>query len=100
MGTVGRLAAGLSDDLITRAADVVLKEGGKLIVVPRETPLSVLHLENLAKLARLGVVVMPAMPSFYHRPQTVEELVDTVVLRVLDHLGIEVEQRRWGGGGS
>jgi 4-hydroxy-3-polyprenylbenzoate decarboxylase len=100
MGTVGRLAAGLSDDLITRAADVVLKEGGKLIVVPRETPLSVLHLENLAKLARLGVVVMPAMPSFYHRPQTVEELVDTVVLRVLDHLGIEVEQRRWGGGGG
>jgi 4-hydroxy-3-polyprenylbenzoate decarboxylase len=79
---------------------VVLKEGGKLIVVPRETPLSVLHLENLAKLARLGVVVMPAMPSFYHRPQTVEELVDTVVLRVLDHLGIEVEQRRWGEGGS
>ncbi len=96
MGTVGRLAAGLSDDLITRAADVVLKEGGKLIVVPRETPLSALHLENLLRLARLGVVVMPAMPSYYHRPQTVEALVDTVVFRVLDHLGIKVKQRRWG----
>ncbi len=96
MGTVGRLAAGLSDDLITRAADVVLKEGGKLIVVPRETPLSALHLENLLRLARLGVVVLPAMPSYYHRPQSIEALADTVVFRVLDHLGIEVKQRRWG----
>jgi 4-hydroxy-3-polyprenylbenzoate decarboxylase len=65
-------------------------------MVPRETPLSALHLENLGKLARLGVVVLPAMPSFYHRPQTVEALVDTVVFRVLDHLGIAVAQRRWG----
>jgi 4-hydroxy-3-polyprenylbenzoate decarboxylase len=96
MGTVGRLSAGLSDDLITRAADVMLKEGGQLIIVPRETPLSALHLENLLKLAHLGVVVLPAMPSFYHRPQTVEAVVDTVVFRVLDHLGIAVAQRRWG----
>ncbi len=96
MGTVGRLAAGLSDDLITRAADVVLKEGGKLIIVPRETPLSTLHLENLLRLAKLGVVILPAMPSYYHRPQTVEAAVDTVVLRVLDHLGIAVKQQRWG----
>jgi len=96
MGTVGRLAAGLSDDLITRAADVVLKEGGKLIIVPRETPLSALHLKNLLRLAQLGVIVLPAMPSYYHRPQTVEAVADTVVFRVLDHLGIEVKQRRWG----
>lgn len=96
MGMVGRLAAGLSDDLITRAADVVLKEGGQLILVPRETPLHVQHLENLLKLAKLGVRILPAMPSFYHHPSSIEALVDTVVYRVLDHLGLEVPQRRWG----
>ncbi len=96
MGTVGRLAAGLSDDLITRAADVVLKEGGDLLLVPRETPLHVLHLENLLKLAKVGVRILPAMPSFYHHPTSIEALADTVVYRVLDHLGLEVSQQRWG----
>ncbi|GIV23939.1 MAG: UbiX family flavin prenyltransferase [Bacteroidia bacterium] len=96
MGTVGRLAAGVSDDLITRAADVMLKERRKLILVPRETPLHAGHLERLLYLARLGALIVPAMPSFYSRPVSVEALVDTVVLRVLDLLGIPVEAPRWG----
>jgi 4-hydroxy-3-polyprenylbenzoate decarboxylase len=97
MGTVARIAHGISDTLLTRAADVMLKERRPLIVVPRETPLGLVHLENLAALARAGAVVLPAMPSFYGRASTVEDLVDSVVGRVLDHLGISHDLlRRWG----
>jgi flavin prenyltransferase len=97
MGTAARIAHGVSDSLLTRAADVMLKERRTLVVVPRETPLSVIHLENLTTLARAGAVVLPAMPSFYSRPDSVPALVDTVVGRILDHLGVEASfVRRWG----
>jgi 4-hydroxy-3-polyprenylbenzoate decarboxylase len=97
MGTAARIAHGISDTLLTRAADVMLKERRKLIVVPRETPLSVIHLENLATLARAGTVVLPAMPSFYSKPRSLDEMVDTVIARVLDHLGLDHRlARRWG----
>lgn len=89
MGTVGRIASGVSDDLITRAADVCLKEGRKLILVTREMPYSLIHLENLTTLARAGATVMPASPAFYHNPEKVADLVDFVVDRILRHLGIE-----------
>jgi len=99
MGTVARVAHGISDTLLTRAADVMLKERRKLVVVPRETPLSVIHLENLTALARAGAVVLPAMPSFYARPATIDEALDTVVARVLDHLGLDNDLvPRWGEG--
>jgi len=88
-GALAAIATGTSDNLIERAADVAIKEGRKLILVPREMPLSAIHLENMLKLARLGVVMMAANPGFYHRPQRVEDLVDFVVARILDHLGIE-----------
>ncbi len=88
MGTLAAIAGGLSDNLIERAADVMLKEQRKLVLVPREAPFSAIHLENMLKLARLGAVILPANPGFYHRPQTVEDLVDFVVARILDHLGI------------
>lgn len=98
MGTLAAVAAGLSDSLIERAADVTLKEGRKLILVPRETPFSALHLENMLKLSRAGAVILPANPGFYHHPKTVEQLVDFVVARVLDHLAIEHGlMQRWGG---
>jgi len=87
-GTVAAIAHGTSDNLIERAADVTLKERRQLVLVPRETPLSVIHLENLTRLARMGVTVLPANPGFYHRPERVEDLVDFVVARVLDHLGV------------
>jgi 4-hydroxy-3-polyprenylbenzoate decarboxylase len=91
------IAAGASDNLIERAADVALKEQRKLILVVREMPLSPIHLENMLKLARLGVLVMPASPGFYHRPKQVEDLVDFVVARVLDHLSVEHRLvGRWG----
>ena len=97
MGTLAAIAAGLADKLIGRAADVVIKEGRKLILVPRETPFSAIHLENMLKLARLGVVILPANPGFYHRPQTVAQLVDFVVARILDQLGISHQLlARWG----
>lgn len=96
MGTVGRIAAGISDDLITRAADVMLKERRRLLLVPRETPLHTGHLEHLLRLSQLGAIVVPAMPSFYSRPSDLTALVDTVVLRVLDLLGLPVEYKRWG----
>jgi 4-hydroxy-3-polyprenylbenzoate decarboxylase len=97
MGTAARIAHGISDTLLTRAADVILKERRTLVVVPRETPLGLVHLENLTQLARLGAVVLPAMPSFYSRPATLGEALDTVVGRVLDHLGLEHGLvRRWG----
>ncbi len=88
MGTLARIAHGFSSNLVERAADVALKEGRPLVVVPRETPLSVLHLQNLLELARLGAIVLPAMPGFYHRPQTVAALVDFVVGKILDRLGV------------
>lgn len=87
-GALAAIAAGTSDNLIERAADVAIKEGRKLILVPREMPLSPIHLENMLKLARLGVVMMPANPGFYHHPQRVADLVDFVVARILDHLGV------------
>ncbi|MBI3909380.1 MAG: UbiX family flavin prenyltransferase [Armatimonadetes bacterium] len=97
MGTVGRLAAGASDDLIHRAADVMLKERRRLILVPRETPLSLVHLRNLLAVTEAGAVVLPASPGFYHRPQTVEDLIDFVVSRILDHLGVrDPAAKRWG----
>ena len=96
-GTLASVAAGLSDNLIERAADVMLKEGRKLILVPRETPFSVLHLENMLQLARAGAVVLPANPGFYHHPKGIEDLVDFIVARILDHIGIAHDLvRRWG----
>ena len=97
MGTLGRIAHGSSQDLLLRAADVVLKEKRKLVLVPRETPLNLVHLKNLELLLLAGATILPANPSFYSRPQTVEAVADTVVARVLDHLGIEHELGvRWG----
>lgn len=88
MGTLGRIAHGYSEDVLLRAADVVLKERCKLILVPRETPLNLIHVKNFELLLQAGASILPANPSFYTRPQTVEAVVDTVVARVLDHLGI------------
>ena len=97
MGTLAAIAHGLSDNLIERAADVMLKENKKLILVPRETPFSALHLENMLTLARMNAVILPANPGFYHRPQSVEAVVDFIVARVLDQLGIRHElMARWG----
>jgi len=88
MGTLGAIAGGLADNLIERAADVMLKERRPLVLVPRETPLSAIHLENMLKLARAGAVILPPAPGFYTRPQSIDDLVDFVVARVLDHLGV------------
>lgn len=88
MGSLSSIAVGASKNLIERAADVVIKEGGKLILVPRETPLSAIHLENMLKLARLGVVVLPANPGFYHNPVGIDSLVDFVVARILDQMQV------------
>jgi 4-hydroxy-3-polyprenylbenzoate decarboxylase len=88
MGTLGRIAHGYSEDLLLRAADVVLKEGKKLILVPRETPLNLIHVKNFELLLQAGAIILPANPSFYARPQSVQQVVDTVVARVLDHLGV------------
>ena len=97
MGTLAAIAQGLADNLIERAADVVLKEGRKLILVPRETPLSAIHLENMLRLARAGAVILPPSPGFYHRPQTVAEVVEFVVARVLDQLAVpHTLMQRWG----
>ena len=95
MGTLGRIAHCVSDDLIVRAADVTLKERRKLILVTREMPLTLIHLRNMQTAVEAGALVMHACPHFYHKPQTVEEIVDTVVDRVLDHLEIETDTRRW-----
>jgi len=98
MGTVAAVAHGTSRSLIERAADVVLKERRKLILVPRETPLSLVHLRNLTLATEAGAVVLPAMPGFYHKPAKVQDLVDFVVQRVLDQLGVDVSLvKRWGG---
>ncbi|EGR2391872.1 UbiX family flavin prenyltransferase [Vibrio cholerae] len=96
-GSVAAIAHGMSDNLIERAADVVLKERGQLLLVVRETPFSTLHLENMLKLSHMGVTIMPAAPGFYHQPQSIDELVDFMVARILDHLGIEQALvPRWG----
>ena len=96
MKTAGAIAHGVTDDLLTRAADVTLKEGRRLLLVPRETPMHEIHLENLLRLARAGGVVMPAAPGFYHRPETLDDLVNMMVGKILDRLGIEAELfTRW-----
>jgi 4-hydroxy-3-polyprenylbenzoate decarboxylase len=96
-GTLSAIAQGASNNLIERAADVAIKEGRKLIVVPRETPVSAIHLENMLKLARLGVTVLPASPGFYTEPKSIDDLVDFVVARILDQLGIEQSlSPKWG----
>jgi len=96
-GTLAAIANGQSDNLLERAADVMLKEQRKLILVHRETPVSAIHLEHMLKLSRLGVTIMPANPGFYHQPQTVQDLVDFVVARILDHLEVEHKlTKRWG----
>jgi 4-hydroxy-3-polyprenylbenzoate decarboxylase len=98
MGTVAAVAHGTSRSLIERAADVVLKEHRTLVLVPRETPLSLLHLRNLTVATEAGAIVLPAMPGFYHKPQKVADLVDFVVQRVLDHLGLDIALvKRWEG---
>ncbi|MEE9320291.1 MAG: flavin prenyltransferase UbiX [Granulosicoccus sp.] len=96
-GTLASIAAGTCNSLLERAADVVIKEGRQLIVMPREMPFSVIHLENMLRLARAGVVIMPPNPAFYNKPQSIEDLVDFVIARVLDQLGIEqILTPRWG----
>jgi 4-hydroxy-3-polyprenylbenzoate decarboxylase len=98
MGTLAAVACGLADNLIERAADVMLKEQRPLILVPRETPFSAIHLENMLRLSRAGAVILPANPGFYHHPTRLEDLVDFIVARVLDLLRVEHQLiRRWGG---
>jgi flavin prenyltransferase len=97
MGTLAAIAGGLADNLIERAADVMLKEHRQLVLVPRETPLSAIHLENMLRLSRAGAVILPANPGFYHRPAKVQELIDFVVARVLDQLSVPHQLiARWG----
>ncbi len=100
MGTLGRIAAGTSDNLLVRSADVCLKERRPLVIVPREMPYNLIHLENMERVTRAGTVVIPASPQFYSKPATIEDLVDTVVAKVLKHLGIPQERleeivKRW-----
>lgn len=96
MGTIGRIANGISDDLITRTADVMLKERRNLVVVPRETPYNLIHLKNMTLLTEMGAIVVPATPSFYKKPTSIEDLVDSVVDRVLSVAKIKKEQDSWG----
>lgn len=95
MGTLGRIAAGVSDDLITRAADVILKERRKLICVIRDTPINLIHIRNMLTVTEAGGIILPASPSFYSRPQNFEELADTVVTRIIDLIGLELNTFRW-----
>jgi len=101
MGTMASIANGVTRDLLHRAADVTLKENRTLVIVPRETPLNAIHLENMLKLSRIGVRVVPAMPSFYHRPQTILDLVDHIVFRVMDQFGLPHSKKTvWMGSAS
>ena len=100
MGVLGRIAHGTSDDLITRAADVILKEKRKLIVVPRETPYNLIHIKNMELVTLAGGIICPATPSFYSKPKSLQELAETVIDRVLDLAGIKVNIRRWGSKGN
>jgi 4-hydroxy-3-polyprenylbenzoate decarboxylase len=96
-GTLAAISQGMSDNLIERAADVVIKERGQLILVPRETPFSTIHLQNMLTLSQMGVTIMPAAPGFYHQPQSINDLIDFMVGRMLDHLGIDQKiMPRWG----
>jgi 4-hydroxy-3-polyprenylbenzoate decarboxylase len=97
MGTIAAISQGTSRSLVERAADVVLKERRRLVVVPRETPYSDIHLENMLRLTRAGAVVMPASPGFYHRPDRIEQLIDFVVGRILDHVDVPNDMPRWTG---
>ena len=96
MGTLGRIASGVSDDLVTRAADVILKERRKLILMVRETPYNLIHIKNMETVTLAGGIICPATPSFYSRPQTIEEVAATVVDRILDIAGLEQHSYRWG----
>ena len=96
MGTLGRIAAGISNDLISRAADVVLKERRKLICVVRDTPYNLIHLRNMETITLAGGIICPATPSFYSKPKTIDEVASTVVDRVLDLAGIKIDTYRWG----
>jgi len=101
MGALAAIANGMSENLLERAADVMIKECRKLVLVPREAPFSAIHLENMLKLARLGVVILPPNPAFYHHPQTIADIVDFVVARILDQLGVPHSlMTRWGDAGS
>lgn len=97
MGTLGRIASGVSEDLIGRAADVVLKERGRLIIVPRETPYNLIHLNNMKTLTEAGAIICPASPSFYSHPRNLEEVAYTVVDRILSLAGFEFEKYKWSG---
>jgi 4-hydroxy-3-polyprenylbenzoate decarboxylase len=97
MGTLGRIASGVSDDLISRAADVILKERRKLILVARDTPLNLIHIRNMQTITEAGGIICPAIPSYYSKPKTIEELAMTVVNRVIDLIGLENESYRWEG---
>jgi len=98
MGTLGRIAGGISDDLITRAADVILKERRKLILVARDTPLNLIHIRNMETVTEAGGIICPAIPSYYSKPKTIEDLAMTVVNRVIDLIGLEHESYRWSEG--
>jgi len=100
MGTLGKIASGTSNDLLIRAADVMLKERRKLIIVPREAPLNLIHIENFKTITLAGGIIIPASPSFYSKPQSIEELVNTVIDRIVAQLGIEIDSYRWGGRGE
>lgn len=97
MGTLGRIAQGVSDDLVTRAADVILKERRQLICITRDTPLSLIHIDNMRTVTLAGGIILPASPSFYSRPADFDALADTVIHRVLDLMGLDITAYRWGG---
>lgn len=97
MKTLGSVSIGLADNLITRVCDVALKEGKKLVICPRETPLNAIHLENMLKLSRLGVAIIPPIPGFYGKPQSIDEIINHHIMKVLDHIGVNYESsKRWG----